>query len=157
MKPVLIQNWNRTDIQRPLSLFMLVKSEQLEKALKFIGIEIVNEARTKTIINSTNKVYPHEKTGYYDITANLRSSIGFVLLKNKKQVAKDFKGNADGKSKGLKSAIEVANQFNGLVLCVVAGMHYAVYVESKGYNVISSSLPLKATVEKKLKRLTGAK
>ena len=157
MKPVIIPQWTQQDIKRPLDLWIRWSTEQLEKALIYIGIQITNDARTRTKINSEAKVYPHAKTGYYDITANLRSSIGFVILKNKKEIKKDFKGKLKGKSQGLSSALEVANQYNGLVLCIVAGMHYAVYVESRGYDVISNSIPLKSEVESRIKRLTGAK
>lgn len=81
---------------------------------------------------------------YTDRTGNLRSSIGYGVFKDGQPISySDF----EQVSKGTDGAIEgralldrVAGQYpNGYALIVVAGMNYAVYVEAKGYNVLSSA------------------
>ncbi len=78
---------------------------------------------------------------YMDQTGNLRSSIGYVIVANGIIVTKNFKGSdSEGISKGYELAVLQSHRFKkGFALIVVAGMKYAVHVESKGYNVIASS------------------
>ncbi len=104
-----------------------------------------------------------DKGTYTDQTGNLRSSIGYVVLKNgeqyfragfrvvegKKQVAikttkRKTKNIAStgvvGREIGRIILDEVVNKFpKGLVLIVVAGMDYAAAVESKGKDVLTGS------------------
>jgi hypothetical protein len=71
---------------------------------------------------------------YLDQTGNLRSSIGYFIAKD----GVIIKGQGTSESRSFASSI--IRQYNsGFSLIVVAGMEYAVYVEAKGYNVISSS------------------
>jgi hypothetical protein len=117
------------------------RKERIEQAillrLQRIGEEFVTNARD----NATFK----------DQTGNLRSSIGYVILKDGKQISANFqrfpkvKGakKAAGKS-GVQAAKDAisnakANFSTGLVLIGVAGMDYAAAVESKGYDVITAS------------------
>lgn len=105
-------------------------------ALSYIGEEFVNRART---INT-----------YKDRTANLRSSIGYVIAKNGKILSRNyhqFAATNEGVSDGLEVAQEAADQHpNGIVLLVTAGMQYALMVESKNYDVLSGSMPNKGQV-----------
>ncbi|MEE9408268.1 MAG: hypothetical protein V3V28_09355 [Polaribacter sp.] len=96
--------------------------------LRFVGEEFVNKARI---------------TGNYkDITGNLRSSIGYIILKDGKIIDKNFEGEKEGKNQGQKVAKEVAEQHpDGYVLIGVAGMQYAAYVEAKSFDVITGSAP----------------
>ena len=75
---------------------------------------------------------------YIDRTANLRNSIGYVIVKNGRVKYENFKAEKQGTEEsdksgdkiGLEFALEVAKRFSeGYVLIVVAGMYYASYVE----------------------------
>ena len=157
---ILKKIWSiKKDIEPDLDFFIEENIGELKKALKYIGSEFVANARKKTKIKSKNKVYPHAETGFYDHTGNLRSSIGYLIEENGKEYKKKFNKVADGdvgKDKGVESAKKIAEQYNGLVLCVVAGMEYGLYVESKGYDVISSSKPTRSEVEEFFKELSEA-
>ena len=79
---------------------------------------------------------------YTDRTGNLRSSIGYVVANNGVVVARSsfdsVRGATEGPQTGLSLAESVASQSRGLVLVLVAGMHYAEYVADKGFNVLDS-------------------
>lgn len=93
--------------------------------LKFTGESFVKNAR--------------ENANFKDRTGNLRASIGYAILDNGQPVEQNFSGGVGG-ANGLKVALEVAEEFPaGLVLIVVAGMEYAAAVESRNYDVITSS------------------
>lgn len=98
-------------------------------ALARIGEECITEAR--------------ENGDYLDQTGNLRSSIGYAIIKNGRIVSSssfDAVNNAkEGKGQSKKLISDLLPEFSqGIALIVVAGMNYAAYVETKR-NVISSS------------------
>lgn len=75
---------------------------------------------------------------YKDRTGNLRSSIGYAVIKN----GELYKvGGLIGKAEESQGLIEklVSKNSKGYVLIVVAGMKYATYVEAIGLNVITSA------------------
>ena len=81
---------------------------------------------------------------YQDQTSHLRSSIGCVLYHNGIEVYNYFKaeeGDEQGVQKGLELARKIAKDAGdkAITAVVVAGMEYAVYVEAKGYDVLSGS------------------
>lgn len=87
-------------------------------------------------------------SGTYDNqTNNLRSSIGYVIVKDGSTLNSNFqkagagtKGDGSkGIERGKKLAATIASQYKGFVLIGVAGMDYAIHVETKGLEVISSS------------------
>lgn len=96
--------------------------------LSRIGEQFVNDAR--------------ENGSYTDRTGNLRSSIGYVILKNGQQIGGGgFKGG-EGERKGNDVLNGAKARYPvGYVLIVVAGMDYAAAVESKGRDVLSGSAP----------------
>lgn len=103
--------------------------------LSKLGEELVNYARS----------IPAE-IGYTDQTGNLRSSTGYIIVKDGAVRKVNFttrKGRSsqqDGKTAGYQHAISVAsNHSNGYTLIVVAGMEYALAVESKGRDVLTST------------------
>lgn len=104
--------------------FQKIKEEYLKKAVeKFIevGEECIAEARNNG--------------AYQDQTGNLRHSIGYKVLLNG-----EVKGQAGISTLNKKLIDEISQKYpKNLVLVVVAGMNYAVYVEAKGYNVLSSA------------------
>lgn len=110
--------------------------------LRFTGESFVKNAR--------------ENANFKDRTGNLRSSIGYVILKNGEEVNANFRGGL-GRNEGLKVALEVAANFpKGFVLIVVAGMEYAAAVESKNFDVLtSSSLIAEAELKAAIKELNS--
>lgn len=83
---------------------------------------------------------------YLDQTGNLRSSIGFIVLKNGTAVHENYEEAQSGtdKGKGIQSAKQFISQLRtnfrmGYTLIVVAGMDYAAAVESRGKDVLTSS------------------
>jgi len=104
------------------------KAKTIE-ALQYAGEEFVNKARA----NHT----------FENRTANLESSIGYIILDDGIPLFQDFEGDSDeGVKAGKKAANEIASQYpRGLVLIGVAGMSYAAAVESMGYDVITGSSP----------------
>lgn len=80
-------------------------------------------------------IQAREHGSYTDRSGNLRSSIGYVIVRNGqiltssgfKQIREGVEGVADGQ----KFAKELASKFTkGIALIVVAGMEYAAAVES---------------------------
>lgn len=77
--------------------------------------------------------------GFNDQSANLRSSIGYAVFKDGKNVTpgtgfQAVKGGALGARQGQRLAASIGSKFKGYTLVVVAGMSYAVYVE-KGHRM----------------------
>lgn len=105
---------------------------QIIESLCHVGEEAVKLA----------KLIPPER-GFHDQTGNLRSSIGYVVVKDGKPVNVSFgavKGGHEGVNEGQRLALQVGSrQTDGYALVVVAGMNYAVHVESKGRDVLTSA------------------
>lgn len=82
---------------------------------------------------------------YTDRSGNLRSSIGFSVVYDGKIIRQSsfekVKQTAtEGAATGKELIRQLASSYaDGLVLILVAGMNYAVYVEARGYNVINSA------------------
>lgn len=122
----------RKMLQRKLNVIDQAYFQQLQ----YIGEAFVKHAR--------------ESGNYTDRTGNLRNSIGYVILKDGKQLIDNFINSSDGDGKtensrdgqaiGRQKAAEIGQKFpKGYVLICVAGMEYAAAVESKGFDVITSS------------------
>lgn len=125
---------NRIPIEE-VNAIIRKRIEAAEKAiintLKYIGEMCVNEARSNG--------------DYIDRTGNLRSSIGYVVLRNRTIEAENFKKSARGtdKTKGINNAQAFVKELMddseySIILIVVAGMNYATYVESRR-NVLASA------------------
>lgn len=89
-------------------------------------------------------VQARDHGSYQDQTGNLRSSVGYVIVRNGAILSGSnfdtVKGGSEGQSEGRSFAQELASKFTkGIALIVVAGMEYASYVEAKGYDVLTSS------------------
>jgi len=96
----------------------------------YVGETCIREAR----LNGT----------YQDRTGNLRSSIGYVVLRDGVSINQGgFEQVLTGED-GIKSGKEfiqalIAKYRKGIVLIVVAGMEYAAYVEALNYDVLTSA------------------
>lgn len=110
--------------------------QKMLQILQRAGEEFVKIARQNAPANS-----------FYDHTGNLRSSIGYVIVRDGNVVSYSFvkSGNGtegeNGMTKGRQVALNIAfSHRRGLVLIGVAGMEYALKVESiEGKDVISSA------------------
>ena len=94
------------------------------RALSELGEMTVSMARSRTAEES-----------WIDRTGNLRSSVGYIVLRDGEIVsASDFgqvKQGADGSKTGRRFAEEIARDIHSdYALVVVAGMNYASYVEA---------------------------
>jgi hypothetical protein len=92
------------------------------------------------------------KGSYMDRTANLRSSVGYVLVEDGKIITmsgfEQLPGNRrpgkgekrNGGKQGREFAMDTARKFpEGLVLILVAGMKYAARVADSGKDVLDSA------------------
>lgn len=92
---------------------------------------------------------------YSDRTGNLRSSIGYVIIKDGVIISEsDFqqvKKGTDGAKEGAEFAKSLVDKFPvGIVLIMVAGMNYAAYVSGRGYDVLDSAELLAEQIMKQL-------
>jgi len=99
---------------------------------RYVGEKFVKDARK----------FSKAQGGFGDVTGNLRSSIGYFIVKNGEIVSSLIYSEATGKDR--KSGVSVGKQFieswpkkSGIQLVGFAGMSYASHVESRGLNVIS--------------------
>lgn len=120
--------------------------EAILRRMKIAGEEAINYARS---INT-----------YKDQTGNLRSSIGYVVYKNGSLFYQSsfnkVKDGGQGQTKGVDLAHDVAKGLpaHGFSLVVVAGMNYAFYVETKGYDVLTGAeIKTKEKLDRALKRI----
>lgn len=99
---------------------------------------------------------------YQDQTNILRSSIGYVVYERGEKVTEYFatagsglKGSGtEGIERGKQAANEAAREYpNDIVGVIVAGADYALYVESKGYDVLTGPASLLLTTFQKNLRL----
>ena len=69
-----------------------------------------------------------------------------------------FMEGTQGETEGIKYARQLAPEIsNGIALIVSAGMEYAVYVEARGLNVLSSAELLAESLTPQLLRAVGFK
>ncbi|UCS94855.1 hypothetical protein KZP23_07550 [Echinicola marina] len=136
-----------------LEKFLLNQVEKIERNLEnellIVGLEFVRDARIKA--------------DFTDRTGNLRSSIGFVLLKDGRPIFQNFEESTKkgtDKKTGVDQAIKYVKEVAGAELIlgyslvVVAGMDYAAYVESQGKDVLTgSSLIAERNLKKAFKNL----
>lgn len=142
--------FNSNDIERILREKIEKYHQKVIRILRIVGEKCINEAR--------------EYGSYQDQTGNLRSSIGYIVLKDGKPIEKGgfaptergTKKGKDGQKEGETFINKVISQYpKGFVLVVVAGMKYASYVEARNYNVLSSAeLLAEREVPKLLKALS---
>jgi hypothetical protein len=128
-------------LKTPLSEFDMAIDELTDHAenavlntLMYVGESCIIEAR--------------DNGNYTDQTGNLRSSIGYVVVKDgeivRKNVVKEIQNGRAATTQGNSTADSYLKRLasdhpKGICLIVVAGMNYAVYVEGRGKNVLSSS------------------
>ena len=138
--------------EREIASFIEEQLERNEKkiinAMIHVGISCVNEARASG--------------NYIDQTGNLRSSIGYVVMKNGRVLHKGgFQIVKSGKE-GIKDGptfieSQLSEYSKGIVLLVVAGMNYSAYVEDMGRNVLTTAELLAERIVPKMLNEVGFK
>lgn len=147
------------DIQNTLNEKALQIENNLVLLMERYGEEFVKDARSslniqgawKQRVLSKAEINHRKKLGYSiatpvhgdyaDQTRNLRGSIGYFILKGGAVVNYGFGNDEQHSAKGeaaARTAVQGVQKKSGYQLVFVAGMDYASYVESKGYNVITS-------------------
>jgi len=111
---------------------MRIENDLIE-IMAYVGEQFVADARQNLNIKGA---FP--KGDYTDQTANLRSSIGYFVLKDGVIIRQNVKGTAEGMAAAIEALQRAEPRIGAIQLIGVAGMDYASCVESKGYNVITS-------------------
>ncbi len=123
--------FTKADVDKRFHAFLdEIERKQIAR-LQMLGEMCVNHARGIP-----------KSQGFGDITGNLRSSIGYMVFKDGVAVHAAFDqvlNGADGARKGEALARKVGSTTTGISLVVTAGMEYALYVEAKGRDVITSA------------------
>lgn len=98
------------------------------------------EEKMYTLLQAAGEMfvrYARESGRYLNHTGNLRSSIGYVIVRNGSIAYTNFKkqdvgtDGEEGVQKAKRLSRELANTYSdGLVLIGLAGMEYALYVEA---------------------------
>lgn len=113
-----------------------VMLQQLVSGVKKVADDGVALARSKSRSN-----------GWTDHTGDLRNSIGYIISLDGKIVHENFETSVNGtipstndpKKIGRDLAISVISSIPGIAFVLVAGMNYALKVESGGVDVITSA------------------
>lgn len=111
------------------------------QALAGLGDECVTEARDRS-----------QEDSWFNQIGNLRSSVGYVVVAHGKIVKRSgfetIMSGSEGFLIGKRLAEELAKNYSsGYALIVVAGMHYAEYVEAKESKSVLASAELLAHTE----------
>ena len=132
-KSGLIPMWTDREVERWFDYFVDRAEEKIYLLLQRAGEEFVKIAR--------------DKGKYTDQTGNLRSSIGYIIVKDGKILSENFElsqrgtDRINGERAAKRLTSELASIYNkGFALIGVAGMKYAVYVEAmENKDVISAT------------------
>lgn len=128
-------------------------TEEIIRALSYLGEHCITKIRDRSA-----------KESWFDLTGNLRSSVGYaVYQKDKISVESSFKQVKNGSlgvKEGKKAIIELATKYanNEFTLVILAGMEYAEYVEAMENKDVLASTELWARgevesyIQKALKR-----
>ncbi len=128
----------------PMSAVQDYLNEQIEEKQKIL-LEIV------FYVGEAGLFVARVNGSYIDRSGNLRSSVGYVVVKNGQIVyissfeqvpARDASNPTmrKGSDEGRDFAKKVIRDFpEGVALVEVAGMNYAGYVSAKGYDVLDSA------------------
>jgi glutamine synthetase type III len=135
----LIPGFRQGDIDGRINRFTVSIEQRIIWTLAMVGEKFVNDARTIRT--------------YKDQTGNLRSSIGYIIARDGNIIQENIEGKSEGRAQAKETANEVLRENSkGFLLIVFAGMEYAAAVESKGYDVITGSVPAtKALLKSKIK------
>lgn len=130
-----------SDIRSGFDNFLIKIEEKQIARLQMLGEMCVSHARSVPALQ-----------GFEDDTGALRSSIGYMVFKDGVAIRGKYEvvtgtnknggplaGGAQGAKVGEALAKEVGEKTSGLALVVTAGMNYALHVEARGRDVITSA------------------
>lgn len=126
-------SFSQADVAKRFAKFLdVIEKRQIDR-LRMLGEMCITRAR---------ELPP--TIGFMDQTGALRSSMGYTVFKDGVPIHDNFeqvKEGAEGLIAGKLLAQKIGEKYKGkgLVLVVVAGMNYALYVEAKGRDVLSSA------------------
>ena len=135
----IIRKFKYSDIEKQLNTTGDRIRQAAINTMSYVGEECVKTARNNG--------------DYNDITGNLRSSIGYVVLQDGNVVKgskfKRFQGSEGNGSSGVKEGQALLEKLqgeypNGIVLILAAGMNYAAYVEEIHHRDVLTSAELLA-------------
>ena len=130
--------YTSNDVKEVFDTFVEDVEIQLIQLYAYVGEDFVNNARNTST--------------YKDRTGNLRSSIGYVVALDGEVKIDNLEGTAEGKARAKELVQQVlSEESSGIVLIGFAGMQYASYVESKGYDVITGSVPKASKILRELR------
>lgn len=129
----LTPKFNQSAIDAVMKQAEEIHTNKIVRVLRFVGEKAVNEAKANG--------------SYRDITANLRNSIGYVIVLNGKVIDENFEASAQGIEPttenpvryGKNLAYQIAKRHKQIALIVVSGMKYGLAVEARGRNVLTSA------------------
>lgn len=125
----IVPKFTQAQIKARFDNFIKVIEKRQIMRLQYLGEQCVIHARSNG--------------DYTDRTGNLRSSVGYALFKNGVALHVSFNkvgSGSKGANLGFATAVKAAAKYkDGLCLVVVAGMNYALSVESKGRDVLTST------------------
>jgi len=124
-------NFTQADVKKRFDAFLDQVQKQQIKRLQMLGEMCVTHARS----------VPKEQ-GFEDQTGNLRSSIGYMVFVDGVAIHSFYeqvKEGATGMQAGETLAKKVGEDQKGVCLVVTAGMNYAMYLEAKGRDVLTSA------------------
>lgn len=127
-----------------MSIIANINIDELFKGV-YDKVDDITDAVLQAIIAACTQTVAKARSlrTYTDRTALLRSSIGFIIYDHGQKVIDDFQeadgaSAAEGVAKGRQLAETSAKEHPAaIVAVVVAGADYALYVESKGDDVIT--------------------
>ena len=138
-KGIIVSKTEMRKLNTSLKAKMKDIADLLIDQLSYIGEECIRIAR--------------ESGSYNDITGNLRSSIGYVILYDGKTVVSGASKQYSGKkgegedgppaAEALLTSLQAKSPW-GIVLIVCAGMKYAAYVEAVHHKDVLTSAELKS-------------
>lgn len=114
------------------------KEQGLIAVLNRIGVEAVNWAR--------------QNGNYTDRTSNLRNSVDYAIFKD----GKLYFDHGNLTSEQVSYITNEIQKVNGYTLIVYAGMYYGIYVEARGYVVLSGALEASETSKLLIEALGNA-
>lgn len=139
-------SFNTSLVKDYLSACRELADNYVYQAFAYLGEQCVNKVRDRSAEES-----------WIDQTGNLRSSIGYIITRNGKVVAKSgFKPTnapegkgGEGQQKGENYANTIASQYSSspLAMIIVAGMEYAIYVEARNNKDVLAATELWARAE----------
>jgi len=121
-----------SDLERVINSELITIEKNVISIMQRVGEQFVSDAR-----NAANISGAFQKGDYTDQTANLRSSIGYFIIRDNEVITDNVTGTMSGTSKA-RGVLGQLGFKSGYRLVGVAGMEYASNLESKGYNVITS-------------------